>query len=63
MERPTVELTGTNGNVFSIIGLCRRAARKAGWDRERVSQLVKDLTSSGSYDEVLQKVMTQFEVE
>ena len=61
--RPVVKLIGENGNVFNLIALCKRAARQAGWDKAQVDQLVNDLTSKHSYDEVLCAIMEEFEVE
>jgi hypothetical protein len=63
VNRPTVKLIGADGNVFNILGLCMRAARKAGWPKKRVDEFVGRCTSSGSYDAVLGIVMEEFEVE
>ena len=52
----TVKLTGTDGNIFAIIGRVREALRRNGR-----SDLIKDftdyITSSSSYEEALCRVM------
>jgi hypothetical protein len=63
VDRPVVQLVGQNGNVFNIIALCKVAARKAGWSKERIDAFVKDMMSRGSYDDVLVGVMEHFDVE
>lgn len=60
MKKPFVQLTGEDGNVFSILGRCQKAARKAGWTPEQIEAFRKEATSK-DYDHVLQTVMTQFE--
>jgi len=63
VKRPTVKLVGADGNVFNIIALCKVAARKSGWTKEKIDALVQDLMHSRDYDDVLGKVMEQFDVE
>ena len=60
--KPEIQLSGEDGNVFNIIGLCKRAAKKAGWSTEEVSELVRQLMNAGSYDSVLQIILKKFEV-
>lgn len=62
-ERPSVRLYGEDGNVFSIIGRCTRAAREHGWNKERVDQFIEGCMAAKSYDEVLQLVLGSFDVE
>jgi len=58
-----VELTGTDGNVFSIIGKVRKEIMRSGWDREAGAKEFTDKAfACGSYDEVLQLVMQTVEV-
>ena len=61
-KKPTVKLTGETGNAFMIIGLCQRAARKAGWGATRIAE-VRDEMMSGDYDHLLQVAMKHFDVE
>jgi hypothetical protein len=60
-DTPPVELSDQDGNVFNIIGLCRRAGKKAGWDSDQLSAFVKEATS-GDYDKALQTAMKYFDV-
>lgn len=62
LNKPVVELVGNNGNAFAIIGACKKAARKAGWDKERISELVDEM-HAGNYDNLLVVAMKHFEVE
>ena len=60
-EKPTLEIIGKDGNVFNILGLAVRAARKAGWDEERIEKFKKD-AMSGDYDNVLRLCSDNFDV-
>lgn len=51
-NRPSVKLTGTDGNVFGIIGRVAAALRKAGMHDE-AKAFCENATSCESYDEVL----------
>ncbi len=61
-DMPTVKLLGTDGNAFSIIGSCRKSAKRAGWNDEQLAAFVKEATS-GDYDHVIQTAMKYFDVE
>jgi hypothetical protein len=61
--KPPVKLVGQDGNVFNVIGLCKRAARMAGWSPAQTQEFTARCFSAGSYDEVLQIVLESFEVE
>lgn len=58
----TVILTGEDGNAFSIIGRCRKAARRAGVSKEDIDVFTSE-AKSGNYDNVLQTAMRWFDVE
>lgn len=60
-EKPTVQLSGEDGNVFSIIGRCSRALKKAGLP-EQAEEFCKEAMSAGSYDEVLRLAMKYCDV-
>ena len=60
--KPIVKLVGENGNAFTIIALCRTAARRAKWPTEKWDAVMADMMS-GDYDHVLQTAMKYFEVE
>lgn len=56
-----IQLSGEDGNVFSIIGRCTRAARRAGVSKEEISTFTTEIMS-GNYDHALQTVMRWFTV-
>jgi hypothetical protein len=58
--RPEVQLSGTNGNAFALIGTVARALRRAGNTREVVAAFRTEAMSS---DYVLQTCMAYAEVE
>jgi hypothetical protein len=60
-SKPEVELSTVDGNAFSIISACRKAARRAGWDDDEITK-VTDEMKSGNYDHLLQTAMRYFEV-
>lgn len=60
-DKPTLKLTGANGNAFVLLGKARRAARKAGWSDERWKE-VQDEATSGDYDHLLTTLARHFEV-
>jgi hypothetical protein len=59
--KPQVKLVGQDGNAFSILGRCQRAARTAKWDKVRIDAFMEEATS-GDYDHLLQTVMRNFDV-
>lgn len=56
-----VQLTGEDGNVFSILGRCKRAIRRAHGE-EAAKQWADMAMSQGSYDEVLLFCMETLDV-
>jgi len=60
LPRPAVVLS--DGNVYAIIGACRKAMKKASWPRLAVQEVTDLMLQQGSYDEVLQVVMLNFNV-
>ena len=61
-DKPTLRLTGTDGNAFVIIGAARAAARRAKWTPERIAEM-QDEMISGDYDHVIATCFKYFEVE
>lgn len=59
--KPECALVGEDGNVFNVIGRVRRALRDAGQDDD-AREFVERAFRCGSYDEVLQLVLTYVEV-
>jgi len=61
MEKPSVNLIGADGNAFSVLGLCRRAAKKAGWSDEEWKEVQLKMMA-GDYNNLLRVAMEEFEV-
>ena len=59
--KPEVKLIGEDGNAFTILGRCQMAAKKAGWSKEQMKDLMDEMTRS-DYDHLLQVAMENFEV-
>jgi len=61
MQRVTelvkLELVGTDGNAFSLMGAFSRAARRQGTPKEEIDLVIKDCMS-GDYDNLLRVLMT-----
>lgn len=51
-EKPKVRLTGEDGNVFVLMGICRKALKRAGQD-DKVSEMTDRVSKSKSYHEAL----------
>jgi len=62
LREPHVALTGTDGNAFAVLGICRAAARAAGWTVEQVTEFI-DQATAGDYEHLLAVVFQRFEVE
>lgn len=60
-QKPEVELVGHDGNAYSILAACQRAARRAKWSPEKISTILEEM-KSGDYDHLLQTAMKYFEV-
>lgn len=57
-----VQLVGLNSNVFSILGKCLEAMRRAKLSQEERDAFYKEATS-GNYDHVLATCMEWFDVD
>jgi hypothetical protein len=57
----TVQLTGTDGNAFAIIGAVRKALRRADVPPAEVEAFMVEATS-GDYDHVLATAMRTVDV-
>jgi len=62
MNKPVCQLTGTDGNVFSIIGLVSQSLKRDG-QRDRAKEFETKAFGSGSYDAVLTLCHDYVEVE
>lgn len=61
-EKPTVQLSGEDGNIFSIVGRCRRALKRAG-QPDLADEMSEKVMATKSYDESLQIVMGYVDAE
>lgn len=57
--KPTLSLQGVDGNAYVLLGKARRVALDNGMDWEAI----KAKATAGDYDNLLQTLMTYFEVE
>ena len=60
-EKPKLRLVGQDGNAFNVLGLARRAAKRAEWPQEKIDAFMKEATS-GDYDNLLTTCMKYFDV-
>ena len=60
--KPRVALIGHDGNAFSILGRCARAARRAGWTVDQIEEFQTEATS-GDYNDLLATVASYFEID
>lgn len=59
--KPVVRLIGEDGNAFMVLGLCRHAARRAGWSEEQWTKVREEMTF-GDYNMLLATAMKYFDV-
>ena len=50
--KPTVKLSGIDGNAFSIMGTVAKALRKAGFPKEHVDKYIEESTA-GDYNNLM----------
>ena len=61
-KKPVVKLSGQDGNAFYILGACQRAAKKAGWDAEKIKSVMDEMRG-GDYNNLLATAMKHFDVD
>ncbi len=66
-NKPTLKLTGEDGNAFSIMGRGMREMRNfsrdnPSYDAQEMIQKYQSAATSGDYDHLLQVTMEYFEV-
>jgi len=59
--KPTINLSECNGNVFAILGMAQRVAKRNNMTEAWAK--IKLEATSGDYDHLLQTIMKYFEVE
>lgn len=57
-----VELVGKDGNAFMILGLCQRAAKKAGLEKSEIDAFMQE-AQSGDYNHLLSTCMEWFDID
>jgi len=62
ITKPTVKLTGQDGNAYSIMGRIKQALKRAGADKEYIDKYLKEATA-GDYDNLLVVSMQYADVE
>lgn len=60
-NKPKVQLTGQDGNVFNLIGICSRALKREG-QSEKAKEMTDRIFKCKSYDEALQIMMEYCDV-
>ena len=58
----TVELVGQDSNAFNVLGICRRAMKRAHLSESEIEAFTQEATS-GNYDNLLTTVCEYFNVE
>lgn len=58
----TVQLTGSDGNAFAVLGRVQAALRRAGAGQDAIRDFVQEATS-GDYDHLLSTAMRYVNVE
>lgn len=56
-----VDLVGQDGNAFMVLGLCQKAARRAGIEDTEINKFL-DEAKQGDYDHLLRTCMKYFNV-
>lgn len=55
-------LVGIDGNAFNIMGVWSKAARKAGWTKEEIDEVLNE-AMSGDYNHLLAVIQSNCEEE
>lgn len=59
-KKITLDLTTIDGNAFSIMGAFSRQARKEGWSREEIDEVL-DNAMEGDYNHLLKVIIRHCE--
>lgn len=59
-KKVEMKLVGMDGNAFAIMGRFQKAAKKAGWNKEEIDNVLKE-ARSGDYDHLLQTIIEHVE--
>ena len=61
-KKPKVQLSGTDGNAFSIMKKVREALRGVGWTKAEIAEATDEMMS-GDYDNLLATACNYCEVD
>lgn len=61
-NRPEVKITDTDGNVFTIIGRSKEAAREANWSNNKITIVIDEMLKASDYRTVIRIMKKYFEV-
>lgn len=61
-DKPVLKLSGNEGNAFALLGLASKAAKKAGWSKERTDTVLAE-AKKDDYDHLLATLMEHFDVD
>jgi flavin-binding protein dodecin len=61
-SKPQLKLTGTNLNAFGLIAAALKAAKRAGWTVEQISEFKVNATK-GDFDHLLRTLQQHFDAE
>ena len=61
-EKPKVQLSGANGNVYNLLAICVQALRNAGM-RQEADKLKEDVFNAESYDHTLELMQEAVDAE
>ena len=56
MKKVTMTLIGLNGNAFHLLGQFQKNARRQGWTKKEIDEVIKQATS-GDYDHLIQTLI------
>jgi len=59
-HKPVMQLVGEDGNAFAVLGRAQRAAKEAGWSKEKIKSVMDEATS-GDYNHLLATIMENFD--
>ncbi len=60
-QKPECKLTGTDGNIFALMGKASRTLKEAG-QREKATGMCEAVTKAGSYHEALAVICNYVDV-
>jgi hypothetical protein len=59
-KKVKLQLVGLDGNAFSLMGAFQKAARRQGWTKEEITEVLDD-AMSGDYNHLLQVLVSHTE--